>query len=194
MSDNRTFRTVEEIISAKMEQRFTIGGISQDDCDLLDEFLGTDHSVSPLPGISSLRRGRGEPSGGDRTLRVAETSPPTTNRGVTKHVRANESVPPPTAFGGYDSPFEIGFEVEWDSSKFSSIKSSLQSGKELASESESGTALIEIGGHTVSIDACGANVGMHYRYKFQLNGVTFFLHHNCPKGRRVFASATARWH
>ena len=64
MSDNRTFRTVEEIISAKMEQRFTIGGISQDDCDLLDEFLGTDHSVSPLPGISSLRRGRGEPSGG----------------------------------------------------------------------------------------------------------------------------------
>ena len=184
MSDTRKFRTVEEIISAKMEQRFTIGGISQEDCDLLDEFFGTDHSVRPLPGISTLRRGRGEPSGGNRPLREAETSPPTTNRGVTKHVRADETTPFPIAFGGYDSPFEIGFEIEWNSEKFPHIKSALQSGKELASESESGTALIEIGGHTISIDACGANVGMHYRYKFQLNGVTFFLHHNCPKGRQ----------
>ena len=184
MSDARRFRTVEDIISAKMEQRFTIGGISQEDCDLLDEFLGSDYSVSPLPGQSSLGRGRGEPSGGHRTVPDDVISPPTTNRGVTKHVRADQDANSEIAFGGFDSPFEIGFEVEWDSLKFSAAKTAFQSGKELASESETGTALVEIGGHTVSIDACGANVGLHYRFKICLNGVTFFIHHNCPKGRQ----------
>ena len=66
MSDIRNRRTVEDIISAKMEQRLTIGGISQEDCDLLDEFFGSDYSINPLPGRSALRRGRGVPSGGNR--------------------------------------------------------------------------------------------------------------------------------
>lgn len=79
---------------------------------------------------------------------------------------------------------EIGFEGEWDSDKFSALKSALQVGKDLASESPNSSALIEIGDHTVSIDACGANMGLHYRFKFQLNGVTFFVHHNTPKGRQ----------
>jgi len=61
--------------------------------------------------------------------------------GVTKHVSADQTTPFPTAFGGYDSPFEIGFEIEWDSEKLPHIKSALQSGKELASESESGNWL-----------------------------------------------------
>ena len=184
MSEFRKFSTVEEIISAKMEQRLTIGGISQEDCDLLDEFLGGDHSVSPLPGRSSLAMVRGVPSGGHRTVAEDGLSPPTTNRGVTKHA-CNQAESPDLSFGGFDGGVEIGFEGDFEPEQFTNIKSSLQSGKELASDSDSGTALIDICGHTVSVDACGANAGLHYRFKFKLNGVTFFVHHNAPKGRQA---------
>lgn len=177
-------KTVEDIIESKMAQRFLVGGIRQEESDLLDELLGMDYSVVSLPGSESVLRqsGRGEPSGGNLPdcRETAVFSPPPTNRGVSKHQNREIS------FGGYDGPAEIGFEGDWDSEKFTELKIVLDRAKELAGESPSLSEDVTLfGDHVVSVDASGARAGLFYRYKFTIGGVTFFVHHNCPSGRQA---------
>jgi hypothetical protein len=52
----------------------------------------------------------------------------------------------------------------------------------------------EIGGYEVLVGHSGANAGLHYKYRFTIDGVVFLIHHNPPKGRqcvRIRYGATA---
>ena len=171
-------KTVEEIFQSKMEQRLTVGGLCDEDESLLDEFFGEDVVVTRFEGAGSVLRGsgRGAPFGGSLP-EPCETVPPSTNRGASKH-RTED-------FGGYDGGVEVGFEGNFDPDKFLVLSASLMQAKELAGNSPILTENCELFGHVVSVDACGARAGLHYRFKFSLGGVTFFVHHNCPKGRQA---------
>lgn len=190
-------RTIENIIAAKMEQRFSTDGIRQEDEEVLDDLLGLDTSRSDRSVKEAVARRfeRGVPSGEYRTSRRAtKVSPPITNRGVTKYqAELLAAEIPVLQRGGYDGGAEIGFEGIWDSEKFAPLKEQLQAAKEAASESGVQEMAV-IGDKPVLVDPSGACAGLHYRYKVTIGGVVIFIHHNCPKGRqavRVRYGATA---
>jgi hypothetical protein len=197
MQEVRKWNLVEEIISSKFESR-QYDVLSQSDCELLDDLFGEDRVVCSFPGSSTASVGRGVPSGGHRPA-VAVDSPPTTNRGVSKHVGGEKAAEIPASadlheFGGFDGGTEIGFEVSCDSEKFPVLIESLELAKSRASDSPDGTFLTELFGHEVLVDAIGARNGMFYPYKFRMGGVTFFIARKSKKGYqgvRVRYGATA---
>jgi hypothetical protein len=101
--------------------------------------------------------------------------------GVSKHRSECNSL----EFGGHDGGFECSFVGDFDPDQFSLHKESLGKARDLAGENPSLTENCVLGGHVVSVDASGARAGMHYRFKFKFCGVTFFVHHKCPKGRQA---------
>ena len=80
-------KTVEAIIAAKMEQRFSVGGLRNEEEELLDELVGADYAIRPLwnhkaasasGSVGSLSRGNRDACASRNT----ELSPLLTNRGV----------------------------------------------------------------------------------------------------------------
>ena len=186
-------KTVEAIIAAKMEQRFSVGGLRNEEEELLDELIGADYAIRPLWNHKAAlqKTDRGVPFRENLSgFCEADTGifPPPTNRGVSKRLcEPNTQNPknPEICFGGYDGGAEVGFEGDWDSAKFTELKAVLQAAKDKASESESCTELVSVNGHEISVDASGARAGLLYRFKFTLGGITFFIHHNPPRGRQA---------
>jgi hypothetical protein len=151
-------------------------------------------------------------------------SPPITNRGVSKYrsYPKNPQFPNPTQAhqsttstnsiyfdkqesgdntevvrelqeGGYDGGVEVGFEGYWNKELFAGLIEKLEHAKNQASEI-SDDFCTEIGGYEVLVGHSGANAGLHYKYRFTIDGVVFLIHHNPPKGRqcvRIRYGATA---
>ena len=146
-------------------------------------------------------------------------SPPITNRGVSKYrpyfqiSPFDQSIQTPqscystnfnqhsnnsdvkTEFqeGGYDGGIEVGFEGYWNKELFTTLIEKLEHAKNQASEI-SKDFCTEIGDYEVLVGHSGANAGLHYKYRFTIDGVVFLIHHNPPKGRqcvRIRYGATA---
>jgi hypothetical protein len=126
----------------------------------------------------------------DATPGTESSLPPITNRGATKHRRANSSE---FQLGGYDGGVEVGFEGVWESSALPDLVARLEAAKQAASEA-SHSVSVDLCGLPVLVEPTGATDGLHYRYVFVLGGVKFFIHHKPPKDRqgvRVRYSAAA---
>jgi hypothetical protein len=148
-------------------------------------------------------------------------SPPITNRGVSKYLSPkcpqltgqpkhpkssqsfysspsgqhedNSDVKTEFQEGGYDGGIEVGFEGYWNKELFTALIEQLEQAKHQASEL-SKDFCTEIGGYEVLVGHSGANAGLHYKYRFIIDGVVFLIHHNPPKGRqcvRIRYGATA---
>jgi len=48
-------KTVEEVLESKMSERFSVGGVRQEECDLLDEWYGEDRRAYALNSSNTLR-------------------------------------------------------------------------------------------------------------------------------------------
>ena len=108
---------------------------------------------------------------------------PITNRGASTYQSDSQTPLKTRQLGGYDGGAEVGFEGIWDSEKFPALLAKLEAAKQTAAET-SRSCETSIGGHPILVEPTGANIGMHYRYLFTLDGVRFFIHHNPPKNRQ----------
>lgn len=198
---------IEEILVARMEERFRDGNVSE---EIADYFL-QQHAETEIPLLLCGKKkprpaacsdaGATAPSGATRRGAAAcismNTAPPFTNRGVTFHdcndspEFPHDNVPPsdlqqtcPRIMGGYDGGVTIGFEGTWDENRAATF-AILETAKQNAQNEENPQQEFELDGRMYVMlggGRLGGSQGPCYSYIFVGSGVKFYIHRNAKGG------------
>ena len=90
--------------------------------------------------------------------------------------------------GGYDGGVEVGFKGDWQPRAFAEILEQLGHAQQMAQSGDRNAdeCYVILGGRMFLVESQGCKVGkgrkgIHYRYRFTGDGVSFYVHHNPAK-------------